>query len=94
MPVEDTPVHPHGIRSAGHRPLCYNAPRSSPQSGYWGRDGLLLDHSAGTTGVFLMKWIPHTLSIGCRQITDLPECEGCTAEKDHAYITKMKELSK
>ncbi len=32
--------------------------------------------------------IPHTMSPLCRQIHPLPECEGCTAEKDK----KMKGL--
>ena len=41
-----------------------------------------------------MKLITHTASTKCRQILALPECEGCSAEKDHEYINKMKELSK
>jgi hypothetical protein len=34
--------------------------------------------------------IPHTMSHLCRQIHPLPECEGCTAEKDMDYINKMR----
>lgn len=92
MAVEDTPVHESGKRSIGHHPGCYN--RTGFSRSYWVKDGLVLDHSAGTTGRYLMKGIPHTASTKCRQILDLPECEGCSTEKDHEYINRMKELSK
>lgn len=36
--------------------------------------------------------VAHTMSHLCRQIHPLPECEGCTAEKDMDYIEKMKEV--
>lgn len=92
MPVEDTPVHPHGIRTVDHRATCYNKPRE--RGGYWAKDGLRLDHSAGTIGVYNVVWVVDTSSVNCRQMLDLPECVGCTVEKDHDYINKMKELSK
>lgn len=91
MAVENTPVHESGKRTK-FRAGCYN--RKCLGGGYWAKDGLLLDHSAGTTGRYLMKWISHTASTKCRQILDLPECEGCSTEKDHEYINRMKELSK
>lgn len=81
MPVEDTPVHPHGIRSSEHRASCHNKPRE--RSGYWARNGW------GWLGPKWV-WIKDTSSVNCRQITELPECQGCTAPKDHEYIIKMR----
>lgn len=87
MPVEDHPVHAHGQRPAGHRAGCWNVPRTLPPTRTVGDAIMLPDRVIRTH-----TEIPHTMSHLCRQIHPLPECEGCTAEKDMDYIEKMKEV--
>lgn len=84
MPVEDHPVHPHGVRSSDHRASCFDKPRVREDC--WVQDGWFPD------GRRFMVRIEDTGSFGCRQILDLPECAGCTAEKDLEYINKMRNL--
>ena len=86
MPVVDHAVHPltqHSKVISG----CYN--RKGMKHGYWCYVRQYFDD-----GNFMMtyEYIPHTMSTKCRQINNLPECEGCTAEKDVAYIEQMKHL--
>jgi hypothetical protein len=81
MPVEDTKAHPSTVRTA-YRAGCHS--RKGFVKGYMAQDGWNYD------GTRRMKVVPHTMSIACRQILPLPECEGCTAEKDHEYIEKMR----
>jgi len=93
MPVADHPVHPHGVRPAGHKAGCHN--RTGLTRGYWARDGLDMqtDVESGVTyAIQKMTWTPHTLSTDCRQTTELPECLGCLAPKDWEYINRMRKL--
>lgn len=85
MAVEDTPVHESGKRDKP-RAGCFDRQPFAHQRCV--QDGWLPD------GRRRMVLLLHTASTKCRQILDLPECEGCSAEKDHEYINKMKELSK
>lgn len=85
MAVEDTPIHESGKRT---RPRAGCFDRQPFSEVRWVQDGWLTDG-----GRFLIK-LHHTASTKCRQILDLPECEGCSAEKDHEYINKMKGLLK
>lgn len=66
------------------RPGCYDKPREC--TGYLAKNGVSSD------GRFKFIWIAHTMSVKCRQMDNLPECEGCMAEKDHEYIERMKSL--
>lgn len=90
MPVEDTPVHDRVKRTADHHPACYNKEEVHVLAGYWALNGW----EEAESGLLRMTrtWVPHTMSRKCRQILDLPECSGCTAEKDHEYISKMRDL--
>jgi len=83
MPVEDTPVHPHGVRQ-NHKASCFNGQPPTEQDLV--QDGWL----AG--GGRRMILIENSASKKCRQMLDLPECEGCTYPKDHEYINKMRNL--
>lgn len=87
MPVEDTPVHPHGQRKEGYRAGCYN--RAGYAEGYWAFNR---EYVKDVIPVDVLVWIPNNHSKMCRQINDLPECKGCNAVKDVDYITKMKGL--
>jgi len=87
MPVENHPVHAHGQRPAGHRAGCWNKPRILPPDRIVDDAIMLPDRVIRGHTV-----IPHDMSYLCRQIHPLPECEGCTAEKDMDYIEKMKEV--
>jgi len=89
MPVEDHEVYVHGKRAEGHRAGCYNRTGFNP--GFWAQDGWEED-SGSLMAHPHWVWVPYIMSTKCRQINDLPECEGCTAEKDVEYITKMKAL--
>lgn len=89
-PVEDHPVHASGRIGPGHRAKCHG--RTGMADGYWARGGMLLGPSGTPTGVYSMVWVDHTMSTQCRQILDLPECEGCTAPKDVEYIKRMRKL--
>lgn len=85
MPVEDHPIHKHGKRQSGHRAGCWNKPRTVPQARICD-DAIMLPGRV----IRINVGIPHTMSHLCRQIHPLPECEGCTAEKDMDYINKMR----
>lgn len=86
MPVEDTPVHP---KTKHDRPMagCYNA--GPPRAGYWvlTRRWCPVDEAYDLAPEF----VEHRMSTKCRQTLQLPECEGCTADKDVEYIEKWKE---
>lgn len=88
MPVDDYPVHPHGQRSV---PLagCYNKPRTVPPLQVWDID-TVRNPDGSFSRIPKVRWIEHTMSTKCRQIVVLPECEGCTSEKDEEYIEKMR----
>ena len=88
MPVEDHFIHPSTVINSSHRPGCYN--KSRERTGYWVQDGW--DHSHWPVSTPMWVFIKDTGSLGCRQIVDLPECSGCTSQKDHAYIEKMRTL--
>lgn len=88
MPVEDHPIHPHGVRNADYHPWCYNKPRT--RTSYWVRNGWLDVGTEHSSPCWVL--VEDTSSVNCRQILDLPECSGCTAEKDHEYINKMRNL--
>lgn len=85
MPVEDHPIHKHGKRQSGHRAGCWNKPRTVPPARICD-DAIMLPGRV----IRINVGIPHTMSHLCRQIHPLPECEGCTAEKDMYYINKMR----
>jgi hypothetical protein len=85
MPVEDHPIHKHGKRQSGHRAGCWNKPRTVPPARICD-DAIMLPGRV----IRINVGIPHTMSHLCRQIHPLPECEGCTAEKDMDYINKMR----
>jgi hypothetical protein len=87
MPVENHEVHPHGIRPAGHKAGCYNRGPFSP--GYYATNRSY----EGKHWRLVAVWVPHRLSTECRQDGALPECNGCTAPKDHKYINQMKEMT-
>lgn len=81
MPVENTKAHPSTVRTA-YRAGCHS--RKGFVKGYMAQDGWW------ENGKRRMVFVPNTMSRACRQIHPLPECEGCTAEKDHEYIEKMR----
>lgn len=83
MPVEDTPVHPHGVRH-NYKAGCFNG--QPPTTRY------LVQNGWNSDGTRRMLLIENTASKQCRQMLDLPECEGCTYPKDHEYINKMRNL--
>ena len=86
MPVVDHAVHPltqHPKVISG----CYS--RKGMKPGYW---CYVRQYLVDGRYELVDTWIPHTMSTKCRQINNLPECEGCTAEKDVAYIERMKHL--
>lgn len=88
MPVDDHPVHPHGQRSA---PLagCHSKPRTVPPLQVW--DTVYIDNpDRSFSRIPKAVWVEHTMSTKCRQVATLPECEGCTAEKDVEYIERMR----
>ena len=85
MPVEDHPVHPHGFRET-YRAGCLH--RGPPAAGYWAHDGWMVT-ALGQPYQARFAWVPFTMSTKCRQIVELPECSGCTAEKDAEYIQRM-----
>ena len=88
MPVDDHPIH-HSTIKTDFRAGCYNRPPAS--DGYWVPTRLYRPD-----GSFVMseKYITHTLTRICRQVgrkvngvwEDLPECVGCTAQRDWQYI--------
>ncbi len=85
-PVLDHPIHDkvkHDKPPAGCRD------RVQMEDGYY---VLVRDYLHDGRYEFKDQWIPHTMSTQCRQINNLPECEGCTAEKDVEYIERMKQL--
>lgn len=87
-PVEDHEVHESVKRdrpSAG----CFN--RTGLAAGRWMQDGWI-DGPSGKPYMPNWVWREHTMSTACRQIHDLPECEGCTAPKDVEYIEKMRKM--
>lgn len=85
MPVEDTDAHPLTVREK-YKAGCHSRkPRTL--AFYTVQDGWTDD------GRRRMIIIPaDALSTKCRQIKMLPECEGCTSEKDIEYINKMTKL--
>lgn len=86
MPVLDHPVSDkvkHDKPPAG----CYS--RMQMEDGYY---VLVRDYLHDGRYEFRDQWIPHTMSTQCRQISNLPECEGCTAEKDVEYLEQMRNL--
>jgi hypothetical protein len=78
-------IHAHGQRPAVHRAGCWNKPRTVPPPRIVD-DAIMLPDRV----IRIKTEIPHAMSHLCRQISPLPECEGCTAEKDHEYINRMK----
>lgn len=88
MPVEDHPLHPHGVRVGEYRASCFN--RTGFEEGYWAKDGITIN--GYNEGSYRMVWISHTMSTKCRQIVKLPECECCKAPKDVEYIERMTKL--
>lgn len=88
MPVLDHPVSDkvkHDKPPAG----CYSRRDFSRKDGYW--------HYGRTyfpDGNFMMEYtfVIDEMSRKCRQIANLPECEGCTAEKDMEYLEQMRKL--
>ena len=90
MPVDDHPVHPRTIQGAGAQYGCHSDKRPNGMAaGYYAETRVYTPD-----GMFSKKlvWIPHNMSTKCRQINNLPECEGCTAEKDVEYIERMMQL--
>jgi hypothetical protein len=85
-PVEDHPVHEHGVRVGEYRAGCHNRGTFSP--GYYATNRSY----EGKQWRLVSVWVPHKMSTTCRQIIDLPECKDCTAPKDKEYIDKMRAL--
>lgn len=82
MPVEDYDVHPltkHDNPIAG----CHS--KNMTEDGYY-----VAVRQYTPSGEYYMKlqWVEHKMSRKCRQTLHLPECEGCTAEKDVEYIER------
>lgn len=86
MPVLDHPIHDkvkHDKPPSG----CFN--RRWMQDSYF-----VLVRKYDDLGRYKLvsQKVEHTMSTKCRQINNLPECEGCTAEKDVEYIERMMQL--
>ena len=84
MPVDDHEVHARVIHEkppAG----CYS--RQDFKPAYFVIERYYFDD-----GTYEMRgtWIPHMMSTRCRQDMPLPECEGCTADKDVEYLEKSR----
>lgn len=82
MPVADHEVHDkvkHDKPTAG----CFNRRPLDRKHGYW-----VYVRKYFTDGNFMMnyEYIEDKLSKTCRQVLPLPECEGCTSEKDEKYL--------
>lgn len=86
MPVEDHPISDK-VRHTKHPAGCYNS--GPPDDGYYAKDR---KYTSDGRWFNELVWIPHKMSTKCRQTLQLPECDGCTAEKDVEYIERMTAL--
>ena len=92
MPVEDHAVSEMVKLPANHRAWCHSKPRIPKK--VLVQDGYKISKADGNDLLMLpvFRYIDNAMSPNCRQIDPLPECEGCTAEKDNEYIEKMRGL--
>lgn len=75
------------VLPAGHRAGCWSKPRILPPDRIVDDAIMRPERVIRTYAV-----VPHAMSYLCRQIHPLPECAGCTAEKDVEYIEKMRKV--
>ena len=86
-PVDDHPVHERVIKT-DFRAGCYN--RGRTRTGYWAPNRVYRPDGSYTMSEAYVE----TSQTACRQVgrkvdgvwEDLPECVGCTAQRDWQYI--------
>ena len=88
MPADDAydKARPANIKGADYRAWCWNKPR-------WPKPYMVAERVYHIDGTYhyAMKRIDHNMSLLCRQLGDLPECQGCDpALRDWEHINRMK----
>lgn len=103
-PVEDHDVHESTRKTLRQNGGCYN--RKFLGDTYKVIKPLMTENNSGPASdygkpIFAIKVIENRMTRLCRQVgerinkvwVELPECVGCTAEKDIEYINKMREMT-